>query len=162
MRLLHEQTPSPGRKGGSWQYLAKKDFALKDFGWKDKDWFAHRTRNCNAEEALLKGCHTVSLIKQYKMQRTTEALMRLGYGQIMVVVCDGLKTWLVLCNFLRDLPGVCVLLEMLFLARHNCCQQSEPRTKLGRTSIEKLINYNAATLPLSSTLKDKVIFCSID
>ena len=31
-------------------------------------------------------------------------------------------------------------------------------TKLGRTSIEKLINYNAMTLPLSNTLRDRVIF----
>ena len=80
--------------------------------------------------------------------------MWLGYCQTMVVVCNRLKTWLILWNFLRNLPGVCVLLAMLFLARHNCRQRSEPSTKLGRTSIETLINYNATTLPLSSTLQD--------
>ncbi len=82
----------------------------------------------------------------------------LGYGQTMVIMCERLKTWLVLRNFLRDLPGVCILLGMVFLARHNCHWWSKPSTKLGRTSIETLINYNATTLPLSSTLRDKVVF----
>ncbi len=35
------------------------------------------------------------------------------------VVCNRLKSGLVLHNFLRDLPGVCVILVVPFLARHN-------------------------------------------
>jgi hypothetical protein len=157
MRLAQERAPSPGWKGSSWQYFAKRDFTLKNFDWKYENWFARRTRNCNAEGALLKWCHPVSSIKQSKMQRETEVLMWLGYGQTMAVVCDRLKTWLVLCKFLRDLPGVSVVLTLLFCLAHNCRQQLKPSTKLGRTSIEKLINYNATTLPLSSTLGDKVV-----
>jgi hypothetical protein len=62
---------------------------------------------------------------------------------------------------LRDLPCGCVVLALAVLfviAGHNCRRQSKPSAKLERTSIEKLINYNAMTLPLSSTLVDKVIF----
>ena len=35
------------------------------------------------------------------------------------VVCNRLKSGLVLHNFLRDLPGVCVILAVPFLACHN-------------------------------------------
>jgi hypothetical protein len=64
------------------------------------------------------------------------------------VVCNRLKSGLVLHNFLRDLPGVCVILAVPFLVRHY----------LRRTSIERQIHHNAPTLPLSETLRDKVVY----
>ena len=49
------------------------------------------------------------------------------------VVCNRLKSGLVLHNFLRDLPGVCVILAVPFLARHNLRQKSyKARENLNR------------------------------
>ena len=49
------------------------------------------------------------------------------------VVCNRLKSGLVLHKFLRDLPCVCVILAMLFLARHNLCRKSfKARENLNR------------------------------